>query len=273
MDRTLSTASRKRRIAVVREVSPALADCELTHLDRQPIDVDRAQRQHEEYIQALAALGCEIHRLPAEDHLPDCVFIEDTAVVLDEVAILTRPGALSRRAELPTVAEVLARYRSVLTIEAPGTLDGGDVLVLERQIWVGASDRTNPSGIDQLRQHVETYGYTVTAVEMRDCLHLKTAVTAVSSDTLLIQPQWIVGNPFDAWRQVEVDPEEPFAANALRIGDELIYPADFRLTRRRLELMGFTIHHVPADELAKAEGGVTCCSLLLDRNEDGGRAV
>lgn len=250
-------------IALTREISDALAECELTHLAREPIDVARARRQHEAYEQALAGLGCTVQRLEAAADMPDSVFIEDTAVVLDEVAVITRPGAASRRAETAAVADALAPHRRLVRLEAPARLDGGDVLVVDRTVFVGKSERTNMTGIRQLRDALRRYGYEVRAVKVNGCLHLKTAVTAVADGVLLINREWAPAKEFEGWELVDVDPAEPFGANALRIGDAVIYPDAFPLTRARLEARGVTVVPVPADELAKAEGGVTCCSLVF----------
>jgi dimethylargininase len=250
-------------VALTRDISPALRDCELTHLDRAPIDVERARRQHEAYECALAGLGCAVHRLPAGAEMPDSVFIEDAAIVLDEVAVITRPGAVSRRVETEGVADALAAYRPLLRIEAPGTLDGGDVLVADRTVFVGRSARTNDAGIGQLRAALAGFGYAVRAVEVHGCLHLKTAVTCVGDGRLLINREWVPAEAFAGWALIDVDPAEPFAANALRIGERVVYPDTFPRTRARLEARGIEIVPVPADELAKAEGGVTCCSLVF----------
>jgi dimethylargininase len=254
-----------RWMALTRDISPALAECELTHLDRAPIDVARARRQHKAYERALASVGCAVQRLPADEDMPDSVFIEDTAVVLDEVAVITRPGAESRRAETEAVADALASHRPLVRIQAPGTLDGGDVLVADRTVFVGLSARTNEAGIEQLRGALAPFGYDVRAVPVRGCLHLKTAVTRVGGGRLLINRDWVPAEAFAGWALIDVDPSEPFAANALRIGDAVIYPDAFPRTRERLESHGTRIVPVPADELAKAEGGVTCCSLVFRR--------
>src|SRR5689334_4280284 len=162
-------------IALTRDISPALAACELTHLPRQPIDIDLARAQHREYEAALAGAGCRVERLPADAALPDCVFIEDAAIAVDELAIITRPGAESRRPETAAVAEALARYRRVVHIEAPATIDGGDVLVIGRRVFVGTSSRTNDAAVSQLRIHLQPCGYSVCAVQVQGCLHLKSA--------------------------------------------------------------------------------------------------
>lgn len=250
-------------IALTRDISPALQDCELTHLAREPIDLARARTQHEAYERALAELGCDVHRLPAGDDMPDSVFIEDVAVVLDEVAVITRPGAPSRRAETAAVADALAAYRRLVRLDAPARLDGGDVMVVGRALFVGRSERTNMTGIRQLRDALRRYGYTVQAVPVQGCLHLKTAVTPVGDGRLLINRDWVPADAFAAYELIDVDPDEPFAANALRIGDRVVYPTDFPRTRERLEAAGLEVVTVPADELAKAEGAVTCCSLVF----------
>ena len=250
-------------VAVTRDVSPGLANCQLTHLSRQTIDYHRACQQHQQYTQTLRDLGCTVLTVPTTPDLPDSVFVEDTAVVFDEVTILTRPGALSRQPEVSAMAEALAPYRAQRAIEAPGTLDGGDVLKIGRRVYVGESLRSNAEGVRQLAHHLSPFHYTVETVPMVDCLHLKTAVTAISEDTLLIQSNWIEGSPFGDWRTLEVDPEEPFSANAFPVGGTIIYPEAFPRTRKILQNAGFEVRTVPADELAKAEGGVTCCSLIF----------
>lgn len=252
------------RYAITRDISSAIERCELTHVDRVAIDVARARRQHEAYERCLAELGCTVVRLPADDEMPDSVFIEDAAVVFDEVAVITRPGAESRRRETAAVAEALAAYRPVATLAAPATLDGGDVLRMGRRVFVGASARSNAAGIEGLRAILAPYGYTVEAVEMRGCLHLKTAVTGVADDAVLLHEAWIDAAPFAAYRRIAIDPTEPFAANALRVADAIVFPEAFPRTADRLRAAGLDVRPVPADELAKAEGGVTCCSLVFE---------
>lgn len=250
-------------IAITRKVSASLARCELTHLERSPIDVTRAAAQHEAYERTLAALGCAVVSLPEEPELPDAVFVEDTAVVVDEVAVITRPGAASRRAETASVAAVLARYRPVVTITAPGTLDGGDVLRLGRRLFVGVSGRTDGAGIGQLRAALAPYGYTVEAVPVHGCLHLKSAVTQVAPDAVLVNPAWVDPRTFAGFAPIPIDPGEPFAANALLLGDAVVYPEAFPATAAALARAGVALATVDVSELAKAEGAVTCCSLIL----------
>jgi dimethylargininase len=250
-------------IALTREVSSSLADGELTHLVREPIDLERARAQHRAYEQALAALGCRVQRLPARPESPDGVFVEDTAVVVDELAVITRPGAASRRSETESMADALASYRSLAVIEAPGTLDGGDVLRLGREVFVGRSSRSNDAGVASLRRALAPFGYSVSSVRMGNCLHLKSAVTEVAPGTLLVNPAWVEPSVFGARQFIEVDPEEAFAANGLRVADAVFLASAFPRTRRRVEDRGIRVVSVELSELAKAEGAVTCCSVVF----------
>jgi dimethylargininase len=250
-------------IAITREVSRSLGACELSYVDRAAIDVERAAGQHEAYRRALASLGCDVISLAAEHDFPDAVFVEDVAIVLDELAIVTRPGAPSRRAEVASMAKELAQHRTLKTIEPPGTVDGGDVLVIGRTIFVGESARTNADGIAQLRAIAGAVGYAVQPVPIRGCLHLKSAVSEIADGTVLINRDWVDPGAFAAFRQIEIDPDEPHAANGLRIGDAVIYPASFPRTLERLKAAGIAPVLVDLSELQKAEGAVTCCSLVF----------
>ena len=250
-------------LALTRSVSPTLADCELTHLDRAPLDVARAAAQHVAYEEALRRLGCAVERVAAAPEHPDAVFIEDTAVVLDEIAIVTRPGAESRRSEVDAVADALAAYRPLYRVAAPGTLDGGDVLVVGSSVYVGRTPRTNDDGIAQLRAAVAPFGYTVVAVEVSGCLHLKSAVTALDDHTVLCNAAWVDPTVFGALAVALVADDEPSAANVVRVGERLVAAEAYPRTNAMLRARGYDVTTVPADELAKAEGAVTCCSLLL----------
>ncbi|MCX6544928.1 MAG: dimethylargininase [Acidobacteria bacterium] len=250
-------------VAITRQVSAAIGGCELTHLPRVQIDVGRARAQHGAYEQALAAQGCQVISLPSQPAMPDSVFVEDAAIVLDEIAIVTRPGVPSRRCETLSVAEALTPYRRIRFVEAPGTVEGGDVLRLGHRLFVGLSGRSNQSGIMQLRAVVWPCGYTVTPVPVAGCLHLKSAVTQVADRTLLVNPKWVDASIFGQWTVIDVDPDEPYAANGLLIGDRVIYPSSFPRTRDRLEAHGIAVVPVDVSELQKAEGAVTCCSLIF----------
>ena len=234
--------------AITRDVSPALADCQLSFVERDAIDVDRARAQHAAYRTALEALGCEVLELPAEAAFPDSVFVED---------------AESRRDEGGAVLDLLGRVRTLSRIEAPATLDGGDVLRIGKRVFVGISARSNAAGHGQLRDLLAPHGYTVESVAMRDCLHLKSAVTQVGEATVLVNPAWVDVAPFADYTNIEVDPIEPHAANAVRVGDALLYPQGFPRTQARLRSAGIEVTTVDVSELQKAEGAVTCCSILL----------
>lgn len=253
-------------IAIAREVSRSLAHCELTHLDRSPIDVERARSQHARYCATLEELGCELVLLPEEKELPDAVFVEDTALVFDEVAVLMRPGAVSRQPETLSVELALADHRPVRRLEGPGTVDGGDVIVIERDVYVGLSSRSTKSGVAELSGVLAPWGYRVHGVALRDCLHLKTAACWIGGNTVLANPDWIDPARLGERDVILVDPTEPFAANAFPVHGTVVHAEAFERTRARIESAGFSVAPVPADELAKAEGGVTCCSLLLARS-------
>jgi len=251
-------------LAYTRSVSPGLADCELTHLARTPIDVVRAAAEHAAYEAQLAQLGLEVRRLPPEPTLPDAVFVEDTAIVLDDVAVVTRPGAPSRRGEAASVESALARHRRVVHVEAPATLDGGDVLVAaRRRVYVGLSSRTSRAAAVQLDALLGPLGYEVIPVDFRGCLHIKSAVTVLGDNLLLVNPDWVDPGAFTQYRHVAVDPAEPHAANALSLEGEVIFPQQFPHTRRRLQSEGLRVWPIDTTELAKAEAGVTCCSLIV----------
>ena len=245
-------------IAITRDVPKSIVACELTHLDRTPIDPVMAATEHREYRDLLASLGLDVVRIPADERYPDCVFVEDTAIVLGDVAVITRPGAPSRRGETRAVADALEPHRPLVHIEAPATLDGGDVLVLDDRIYVGISERTNEEALAQLRFHTRRE---VIPVDVHGCLHLKTAITRVSRGALLVNRDWFDVAPFAGWELIDV--EEPFGANALLIGETVVYPSAYPLTRQKLEARGLDVRPVPAGELAKAEGGVTCCCILV----------
>ena len=250
--------------AITRGVSASLASGELTFRERRPIDIALARRQHDAYEAALVTLGVRIDHLPAEDALADSVFVEDVALVLDEIAILTVPGASSRRGETESIARAVGRYRPVQHLTLPATLDGGDVVRIGRTLYVGLSSRTNEAGIDQLGSLVSPLGYTVLDVEVTGALHLKTACTYAGRGILLANPEWAATNIFRDVEVLPVDPGEPWGAGVLAIGDTLVMPAAFPRTRARLEARGFTVVPVDLSEIQKAEGGPTCLSIVFD---------
>ena len=252
-----------RLLALTRAVSPRIVECELTHVDRSPISVENARAQHAAYEAALRGMGVEVRQVDAAPEHPDSVFIEDTALVFDETAVITRPGAESRRGETVAVERALAPLRPLARIIAPGTLDGGDVLTVGKRVIVGLTGRTNAEGIAQLRAALAPHGYTVEAAEVTGCLHLKTAVTAIDDRTVLVNPAWIDAGALAGFNRVEVDPSEPMGANVVRVGERLLYATAYPRTLAKLRARGLDVVTVDASELAKAEGAVTCCSLIL----------
>ena len=242
---------------------PSIARCELTHLQREPIDHARAVREHAAYEAALRTLECRVERLPDLPEHPDSVFVEDTAIVFDQVAVIARPGAASRRGEIESTARALERHRPLAYIQAPATLDGGDVLVTPGRVFVGITGRTNADGARQLATILAPQGVQVVPVPVTGCLHLKSAATLVPLSRLLLNPAWIDRSFFAGFDLIEVDPSEPDAGNVLLVGDRVLCPEAHTKTRQRLEALGISTQPVPAGELAKAEGGVTCCSLLV----------
>ena len=253
-------------LALTRAVPPSIDRCELTHLARSPIDYPRAIAEHDEYERTLHALGCRVERLPDAPDLPDSVFVEDTAVVLERVAIVARPGAASRRPETAAVAAALRGHRDLCPIEAPGTLDGGDVLRVGSWLYAGLSARTNQDGIRQLRETAALDRLQVAAVPITRCLHLKSAVTTLRHDppVVLLNRDWIDPAVFSGCEIVDVHPAEPAAANVLLVGDTVVCAAEFPRTRERLEQRGLGTIAIAAGELAKAEGGLTCGSIVFE---------
>jgi dimethylargininase len=250
--------------ALCRAVSPAIADCELSFIGREPINVALAHLQHMEYVACLGKMGATVIELPAEPSLPDSVFVEDTVLLFDELAVLTRPGAESRRAEVDAIAPAVQAVRKQMErISAPGTIDGGDVLRIGKRVFVGLSQRSNQSAIDQLADILKPFGYSVTAVPMQDCLHLKSAVTALSDDTVLINQDWVDAAYFKEYQQIRVDEHEPHAANVVRIGSAILMPSAFPKTLALIATAGYAVTAVDVSELQKAEGAVTCCSVLF----------
>ncbi|HMV28385.1 MAG TPA: arginine deiminase family protein, partial [Anaerolineales bacterium] len=239
-------------IAITRHISSRFNECEITHIERTPINLEIARSQHEAYVRALAELGCQVIELPEETELPDSVFVEDTAFILPEVAVITRPGADSRKPEVESIIPALSPYRPLLHVATPATVDGGDVLVAGKQIFVGMSTRSNREVVTQLNALLEDFGYKVWGVELRDCLHLKTAVTRVNDQTLLLNKAWVDASNFPGYDLIEIDASEPFAANCLPVRGKIIYPTTFPKTRNLLENKGFRIVPVDLSELAKA---------------------
>lgn len=250
-------------IALMRGVPPSLARCELSFREREPIDLDRALAQHAAYAALLRSLGLEVVELPTDPEFPDCCFVEDIAVVLDEVALLTRPGAPSRRGEIAVIEAALAHYRPIETTPPPATLEGGDVLRVGHTLFVGRSARTNEAGIARLAAVAEPLGYRVVPVAVSGCLHLKSAVTALDQERVLVNRSWLDASPLRGLDLVDVAPEEPGAANVLRVAGLVIAHPGFPRTLERVAALGYAVRPLDVSEFLKAEAALTCKSLLF----------
>ncbi|HEY6219913.1 MAG TPA: N(G),N(G)-dimethylarginine dimethylaminohydrolase [Gemmatimonadaceae bacterium] len=254
-------------VALIRTPSPKLEQGERTHIGRDAIDFTRALEQHQAYGRALAACGADVHRLDDAKDFADGVFIEDTAIVLPEVAVLTRPGATSRRGEVDGVANALARYRECRRIEGPATLDGGDVVVIGKTILVGRSQRTNVIGIAALQALLLEFGYVVVSVGMHGCLHLKSGCTALPDGRLLINPDWITIDDVSGFDLVPIPTEEPWGGDVAIAGGKVVAAAAHEKTLGLLAREGYDVVPVDVSEFAKAEGGVTCLSLIFESEQ------
>ncbi|HXG94958.1 MAG TPA: arginine deiminase family protein [Blastocatellia bacterium] len=250
--------------AITRAISPSINDCELTFHAKQPIDVARAIKQHQAYEQCLRRLGVRVISLRAEPALPDAVFVEDAAVVVDEIAVIPVMGAESRRPETASISQALKHFRPLEFLRLPATLDGGDVLRIGRKLFVGASRRTNPEGIRQLREILNVYDYEVREVEVPGCLHLKSGCSYIGRNSILVNRALVDATRLEEFDLIEVPDEEAWAANALLINDVVILPESFPKTRALLESAGFHVQPIDVSELQKAEGGVTCTSIIFD---------
>jgi dimethylargininase len=249
--------------AITRGVSPSINNCELSFHPRQPIDVAKAIAQHKAYQDCLAELGVRVVSLPAEPGLPDAVFIEDAAVITDEVAVISRMGAPSRRREGITLIDTLSHYRPIKFLVEPATLDGGDVMRADRSVFLGLSRRTNRDGFVQLNDLLKADNYELRPVEVRGCLHLKSACSYIGNGTILLNRSWIDAEQLRGFELIDVADEEPAGANTLLLNDVVVIPASFPKTRALLEKRGFSVQTLDLSELQKAEAGVTCASLIF----------
>lgn len=249
-------------IVLTHAVSPNIADGDVTFIDRQPVNYELALQQHDAYCNALKNCGAEVKRLSVNPN-PDSCFIEDTGIVVDEVAIITSMGNPSRQHEPKAIAPELAHYREIVRIELPATIEGGDVLQIGRRLYVGLSSRTNRQGFDQLAQILKRWNYDVIAVELNHCLHLKTACTAIDQETVLLNPAWVAPEAFADYKVLAVPPEERWAANTIRVADTVFLQHGFPQT---LELV--KTHHHPVkildiSEFRKVEAGLSCLSIMM----------
>ncbi|WP_018150161.1 dimethylarginine dimethylaminohydrolase family protein [Leeia oryzae] len=248
-----------------RQPAKELSGFEVTFVDRDSPDPVQAEKQHQAYGELLASLGHEVKVLPTADHLPDSIFVEDVAVLFPEVSVLTRPGAISRQPEVALIEQELQALGNVARIEAPATLEGGDVLRVDKLVFVGLTTRTNQAGIEQLAAILSEYGYTVIPVEVTGCLHLKTGITALDDETVLVNPAWLDVSAFAGFTHIMAEPDEPWAANVLRLGQQIVMNAASQKTQAKVRAAGFDVHSADISEFMKMEAGLTCMSLVVPR--------
>ncbi|MFQ5757155.1 MAG: dimethylarginine dimethylaminohydrolase family protein [Acidiferrobacterales bacterium] len=251
-------------VALTRPPSRAIENCELTHLERVNMDFDRMLRQHACYQDTLSSQGVRVKSLEASPTGADAVFVEDSAIVLDEVAILASMGTASRRTEPGDVAAALGKYRPIERIELPATIEGGDVLRINRTLYVGLSPRTNELGVGVLSKIASEFGYQVMPIEIKGALHLKSACTALNDTTLLVNENWIDCGALQDFERVPVADREPFAANVIRLPGTIVMHQRCPDTIASVEKKGFSVTTVDVSEFAKAEGGLTCLSLIFE---------
>ena len=251
-------------MAITRPVSRSINNCALSFHPRQPIDAAKASAQHRAYQDCLSALGVQVVSLAAEPDLPDAVFVEDPAVIVDEVAIISIMGAPSRRPEAQSLAVALSHYRPIKKLTGPATLEGGDVMRIGRSVFVGLSQRTNRDGFGQLSEILRAYDYQLQAINVGGCLHLKSACSYIGNNSILINRSLVDPKPFGGFELIDVADEEPAGANALLVEDVVIMPASFPKTRALLERRGLCVRTIDLSELQKAEAGVTCTSLIFN---------
>ncbi|NNE98545.1 MAG: dimethylargininase, partial [Pyrinomonadaceae bacterium] len=250
--------------AITHRPSSKLTECNLTFLPKSQIDLKLALDQHKVYCQTLEDLGIKVITLTENSSMPDSVFVEDTALVLDEIAIITSMGASSRKPESALIENTLKEFRNTERISPPARIDGGDVLRLGKKLFVGNSTRTNKKAVRALHKLVSPYGYEVIRVKVSDCLHLKTGCSSLDDNTILINPDWINRDSFKEFKQIEVPVDEPFAGCVLRVGDTVLMHSGFKRTIKLVEKYGFNVRPIDISEFQKAEAGITCMSIIFE---------
>jgi dimethylargininase len=249
--------------AIVRGVSRRIAACELTYRTREDINFEKATMQLERYCDLLRKWGVDLMPLVASDTHPDCCFVQDTAVVLDEVCVIASMGAPSRHGEVSEVERLFSPLRKVLRILPPATLDGGDVVQFGKRLFVGLSSRTNARGIAALEKIVEVLGYSVVPVAVTGGLHLTTGCGIVNDETVLLNPRWIDATAFRDLRQLHVPEQEPWAANTIRVDDHLCVEYEAPRTIDLVQPYAGSIDTLDISEFRKAEGSLSCLSLIF----------
>jgi dimethylargininase len=263
VEATRLEGTKPRFAALTRGVSGNLSSCELTYKQREPIDCSLARQQFNAYCEVLRRWGIDLTTLPASDSHPDCCFVQDTAVVLDEISITASMGAASRSGETKEVEKVLSQFRAIARITPPATLDGGDVVQFGNRLFVGLSRRTNGRGIEALQRIVEPRGYRVVPVVVNGGLHLTTGCGVVNDETVLLNPRWLDATAFKDLRQLHVPETEPWAANTIRLNGAVCLEAGAAQTAELVSPFTETIETLDISEFRKAEGSLSCLSLIF----------
>ena len=250
--------------ALTHTVSPGIAQCELTFIDRSSIDVELAVRQHDDYCAVLDGLGVSVENLCVNESYPDACFVEDTAIVVDELAIICSMGVASRRGETLGIERALSKYREIARISLPATIEGGDALRIGKRIFVGQSSRTNIQGVKELAKLLEPIGYEVVPVRTRGSLHFKSACTAIDDETLFVNPDWVELDALRGFNLVHTPAEEPWSANVLRVGKTVCLQAGFPRALELLKGVADRMEIIDISELRKAEAGLTCSSIIFE---------
>jgi dimethylargininase len=256
-------------IALTRAVSPTMGLCQLSYIARQEIDIEKAIEQHHRYESCLAEMGARIVSVPPEPDMPDAVFVEDPVVVVDEVAVIAVMGSEIRRKEADSLAKALSAFRPLRHLREPANLEGGDVMRVGSTVFVGLSQRTNEAGVSQLTAELAPFGYQVKPVAVHGCLHLKSAVCYLGDGAVLANRAWLGTAPLDGLRIIEVADDEPSAANVLRIGDTVLMPASYPHTEKIIRGIGLKVQTLDMSEIIKAEGGMTCTSVIFESGAPG----
>jgi dimethylargininase len=248
----------------VRRPSPRLAEGQVTHIDREEMNVSLALTQYEHYLAILERRGYQLVFAQETPHLPDGVFVEDTMFAAGEHLVVTRPGASSRFEEIATIEPLLRELGAKpLAISEPHTMDGGDVLVVDRHVFVGVSTRTTLGAVDELRTLLSPFGFTVIAASVTGCLHLKSAITRLPNNELLAVTKWINQSLFTSHGFVVHQAAEDTGGDILCLDQIVVIPANAPRTAQYIRSLGFVVEEIDVSELQKIEAGVTCMSVLL----------
>ncbi len=251
------------RHAIVRKPGRSFAEGITTANKGKPC-IETAIKQHRQYVEALESLGIEVLVLEADERFPDSTFVEDTAIVNERCAIITRPGAQTRRGEELEILPVLQRfYQKIEYLQGEASLDGGDVLRVKNHFFIGLTQRTNKEGARQLTDILGAYGYTASTIEVEEVLHLKTGVVYLDKGIILATGEFLKTKAFSSYRVLEVVEEEAYAVNCIVVRDTLLIPKGFPKTRDMLQKEGFRTLEVEMGEFEKMDGGLTCLSLRI----------